>query len=399
MSISGAVYYLFSLFFKPLELEFGWSRGTISVAFAIYFVMQAMAAPFVGRLVDRYGPRNLIALGAVIIGLGFLWLSLLQNLWSFYGGYLVIGLGATASGPISASHAVSGWFSKRRGLAVGLMAMGIGAGAIVFVPIFGSYLIPNFGWRASYLTLSMVIWLLIIPATLLVIKPRPPDIAPHGVEISRAFAMTTLSPPVERAWTLSMALKTPTFWLIAVAFIIANFSHTGAIQHQVNHLTDIGFPANEAAIALGAVGLGSGIGKFFFGWLCDRIPAKHATTISFVLQLAAVVILVTLKSTSPPVMIWLYAILMGVGSGGWLPTMSLLISSNFGLVSYGAIFGTVSIAQNFGTGFGPLVAGQMFDYTQTYSGVMLLLVALYTVVAIPAVLAVRRPKSSAPSSI
>ncbi len=390
---AGVVYYAFSLFYKPLEAEFGWSRGTISVAFTICFVIQGLAAPFIGRMVDRYGARKSIVLGALISGLGFLWLTSMQNFWSFLGSYVVIGLGMTAMGPIPATQMVSNWFTKRRGFAVGIMSAGIGVGALVLAPVVGVYLIPNLGWRASYFVLALLIWVLIIPAALLVVKTRPADIGlyPDGAETHEAIAKVTLLSQSSEGWTLSMALKTSAFWLIAVAFSTTNFSNTSAILHQVNYLTDIGFPVATAAIALGTVGFGSGIGKFVFGWLCDWIPAKYSALISFVLQLAAIIVLINVKPTSPLAIIWLYAILLGVGAGGWLPTMSMLVSSNFGLASYGAIFGVVNLAQNLGTAFGPLVAGQMFDAMQTYQGVFVMLLVLY-LVAIPSMLAVRRPK-------
>ena len=108
-------------------------------------------------------------------GLGFLWLTFMQNLWSFYGSYFVIGLGMTAMGFVPATHVISNWFIKRRGFIVGIMSTGIGAGALVLAPIIGSYLIPDFGWRASYLALGLLTWVLIIPTVLLVIKSRPSD--------------------------------------------------------------------------------------------------------------------------------------------------------------------------------------------------------------------------------
>ena len=97
---SGAAYYAFPLFYKPLEVEFGWSRGTVSVAFTIYYAIQGVAAPLIGRLVDRYGAKKFIALGALITGLGFIWLTSIQDLWSFYGGYAVVGVGMAAMGPV-----------------------------------------------------------------------------------------------------------------------------------------------------------------------------------------------------------------------------------------------------------------------------------------------------------
>ena len=396
---SGAGIYAFSLFYKPLQAEFDWGRGAISAAFTICFIVHGLASPFIGRMVDHYGARKVISLGALITGLGFLWLTLMQNLWSFYAGYVVIGLGMTAIGPIPTTQVVSNWFTKRRGLAIGMMSTGIGIGGLVLAPLVGAYLIPSFGWRASYLAIAVLTWVLIIPTALLVIKARPADIGlyPDGLEAAEATAEANLTAQASEGWALNMALKTSTFWLITVAFTVANFNQLGIIQHQVNHLTDTGFPLATAATALGAVGLFSAIGKFGFGWLCDQMPAKHAASISYALQIAAIIMLISLKPTSPLAMIWLYAIVMGLGVGGWMPTMSILISANFGLASYGAIFGMVSLVHYLGGAFGPLVAGQMFDVMQTYYWVFIIFLVLYTV-AISLMLAVRHPKLCLTSS-
>ncbi|MFC2032582.1 MFS transporter [Chloroflexota bacterium] len=396
---AGAAYYAFPLFYQPLEAEFGWSRGAISVAFTIYYATQALAAPFIGRLVDQYGAKRFISLGASLSGLGFLWLTFTNNLWSFYGGYVVVGLGMAAMGTIPTTQVVSNWFAKRRGLAIGIMSTGVGVGALVLAPIVGAYLIPDLGWRAAYLSLAIITWVLTIPLTLMVIKEKPSDIGlyPDGEKSPEIATKLNLLSQVSPSWTLSMALKTSILWLIAVGFFAANFSHTGAIVHQVNYFTDIGFPVATASITIGAVGFGSAVGKFFFGWLCDQIPVKYATAISFALQLTSIIILISFKATSPLAMIWLYTILMGVGAGGWLPTMSMITSSNFGLASYGTIFGLVAMTQGLGTALGPLVAGQMFDAMQTYSGVFIMFAVLY-MIAIPAMLAVRRPKTALSSS-
>jgi len=391
---SGAVFYAFSIFFKPLQAEFGWSRGGIAAGFTIFAAIRALTSPFIGGIVDRYGARKTIPLGAAVTGIGLVWLSFIQNLWSFYIGYVVLALGTTAMSSIPVTHVVSNWFTKRRGFAIGIMSTGVGVGGLVLAPLIGAYLIPSFGWRTSYFAMALLTWVLIIPTASLVLKSKPADIGlyPDGLSSAEAVAEAELLPPVSEGWTLSTALKTLTFWLIAAAFFSMNFSQAGTLQHQMNHLTDIGIPVATAATAVGAVGFGSAVGKFFFGWLCDKIQAKYAATISFTIQLAAIAVLVTLKETSPAAMIWLYVALFGFGMGGWMPTMAMLISSNFGLDSYGAIFGMLTLAHLLSAAIGPLVAGYLFDATQTYVGVFIIFLVLYAV-SIPLMLAVRRPKS------
>lgn len=394
---SGVGYYAFSLFLKPLNLEFGWSRGTISAAFTVFYVAVALASPFIGRVTDRYGPKKVICTGALIAGLGFALLSLTRSLWHFYVAYALVGVGMTGVGFIPISTLVSNWFSKRRGTVLGITMIGIGLGGLVLAPVIGVHLIPNFGWSYSYLALALLTWGVVIPIALLVIKTKPEDMGlyPDGVEAPEAVAKA--SPLTSEGWTVKMSLVTSTFWLIAVAFATTSFGNTGVIQHQVPHLTDIGFDVATAATALGSVGFGSAIGKFGFGWLNDRIPAKYCATIAFVFMAAAVIIFMNIGLATSTGIVWLYVILMGLGIGGWAPNTSMLISTNFGLASYGAIYGMLNLPMMLATAFGPLTAGFIYDATKTYHWVFIISLTLY-VISIAAILMVRRPKLRLESS-
>ncbi|MCK4580397.1 MAG: MFS transporter, partial [Dehalococcoidia bacterium] len=289
------------------------------------------------------------------------------------------------------SAAVSNWFQKRRGTAIGVMSAGIGAGGLVLSPLVG-HLILALGWRTSYLLLAVIVWLAIIPASLLVLRTKPAEkgLYPDGAEAPEAVNPAGPLPSASNDFTLRMALTTSAFWLIGVSLLVSNFSNMGVIQSQVPHLDDIGFPVGTAAAALGAVGLGSAIGKIFFGWLCDRIQPKYACAIGMLVQLAAAILLLSIRPTWPLATIWLYALTLGFSAGSWLPTMSMLVSTSFGLTCYGAIFGTVHFIQNLGTGTGPLIAGYLYDSMNTYHWAFVIFVALYAI-AIPAVLLVRHP--------
>lgn len=390
---SGCWFYAFSLFVRPLQAEFDWGRGEIMVALTISFLVMGVTSPFVGRLVDRYGARKVITIGSFIAGLGFILLSLMNNLWYFYGGHIIIAVGMAAMGIVVATAVVSNWFKKRRGTAIGIMAAGIGAGGLALAPLIGGYLIPNFGWSTSYLASALLTWIL-IPLALLVIRTKPADMGlyPDGIEAPEAATEAKASLPAYEGLNLRRALATPAFWLIAVSFLTNGFSQVGIFHNQVPHLEDIGFPVVTAATALGVLGLGSLIGKFSFGWLCDQMQAKYAWCISLGLQLAGTIMLTSMRPASPPAILWLYVIVMGLGIGGWLPTLSMLISTNFGLVSYGAIFGMMALAQSIGAAAGSLMAGYMYDSMGTYHWAFIIFLALY-VVAIPTALVIRRPKS------
>jgi MFS family permease len=165
----------------------------------------------------------------------------------------------------------------------------------------------------------------------------------------------------------------------------------GLIQAPVPFLQDIGYPLQTAAAALAAISIGSGIGKVFFGWLCDKIQPKYAWAIGQTLMAISVLILLTIKGDSPVAIIWAYSLLLGFGVGSWLPTLSMLTSTNFGLLFYGAIFGILNLVQSLGTATGPFFAGAMYDATGTYYWAFVTFGVLFAI-SIPAILLAKKPK-------
>ena len=395
MFIMGGVgIYAFSLFVKPLQEELGWGRGEIMAAFTIYFLVFGATSPFIGRMIDRFGARKVIAAGAIIAGLGFALVSQINSLWQFYASYAIVGAGLATMGHVPSSAVVSKWFNRSRGTVLGFMSTGIGAGGVALAPVIGGYLIPNFGWRAAYLAMGALVYVLIIPLALLVIKTEPAEMGllPDGGQAPEPQSIPASLPVDNNGIPLKIILGTSAFWLIAIAYLTGSFSQIGMFQNQMPHLVDIGFPVATAAAAISSNGLGSIIGKIVFGWLCDRMPAKYGWTIGIALQTISLLILMRIEPTSPVAMIWLYAMLLGLSVGSWLPTMSMSVSTNFGLSAYGTTYGIVALAQSTGIALGPLMAGSMYDLTGTYHRAFDIFLAL-NVVAILAILAVRRPKS------
>ncbi|MDD5127872.1 MAG: MFS transporter, partial [Dehalococcoidales bacterium] len=225
---SGVGYYAPALFYKPLELEFGWGRGPIAAGFTVIYAVQAVTAPYIGRMTDVYGAKKLIVIGAIITGIGFFLLYFIHHLWSFYVCYAIISLGKSAFSTIPVTKLVSAWFKKRRGFAVGIASSGIGAAAFVLAPIIGTYLLPGFGWRLSYVFLGLLTLVMVIPLTLLIVKARPEDMGllPDGARQQEMPQQTASDARTDREWTLNTALHSLAFWMITIAFTAAIFMLT-----------------------------------------------------------------------------------------------------------------------------------------------------------------------------
>jgi MFS family permease len=387
--------FVYSLFVHPLQAEFFWSRGQIMVGFTIFWVMMGIGSPIVGRILDRHGARRAISLGALVMGIGFVLLSMTNTLPFFYLGYIFVGLGAAGIGPVSTSAVASNWFRRKRGMALGITAAGIGTGGVIMAPIVG-YLLQAYDWRTAYFAMAIIVWVAIIPLALVIVRTRPGDVGlyPDGDSApADAEQGDTARTPAVWGLTLAQAVRTAPFWLIAVSYLLSNGCVMAGLQSQGPNLDDIGFPTATAAAALSATGFGSGVGKLFFGWLCDYVKPRLVSAIGLTLQCLGILVLLQVRAESPMTMVWGAALLMGFGAGSWLPTMSLLVSRSFGLAFYGAVFGAINLAQSIGTATGPLLAGMMFDQMGTYRWAFILFAALYAI-AIPAVLFVRRPKLS-----
>ncbi|MBN1856809.1 MAG: MFS transporter [Dehalococcoidia bacterium] len=388
---NGAGVFVFSLFVRPLEAALGWGRAEVMVGFTIFYATMGLASPAVGRVVDRYGARVVIAAGALVMGLGFVIVSRMSDLFLFYFGYMIVGIGAAALGPVPCSTVIANWFKRNRGLALGLMAAGVGAGGIVMAPFTG-YMLSHYDWRLAYLSLAVVLAVVAIPLALGVVRTRPSDMglypdgdeSPTGeeVESNRATDATV-------NFTLRQALRTRAFWFISLAYACYGFGGGGTQQASVPFLEDVGYTTAVAATTLGIYGAGSTIAKIMSGRLCDRLRANHVFAIGAALLLSGILLLLTVRANSPFALLWTYAALLGLGAGVWLPTLSMLASTHFGLRHYGAVLGALNICMSLGLSFGPLFAGFMYDSTGSYvSSFSIFAILLF--LAIPAILLVRQ---------
>ena len=362
----------FSVLFPAILDEFGWERGVTAGAFSFGFLVSALVTPFVGRLMDLRGPRPVIELGVVTMGVGLLLAGFIHEPWQLY-----VTLGALAGGGVNClaytgqSLYLTNWFVRRRGLALSIAFSGVGIGAITILPWQG-WIIQTAGWRSACVWLGILVLVLLGPLNLL-LKRRPEDVGqiPDGTLLG-GTATDRAANVVDHAWaavewTLGRALRTGRFWWIAAGYFCGLFSWYAVQVHQTKYLVEIGFAPSEAAWALGLVSLVAIPGQIGFGHLSDRIGREWVWMIGNVGFVICYVALVLLRDA--PTAPLLFAMVLAQGTLGYSLTsvMGAIPAEIFEGPHYGSIFGTVMVAAILGGAAGPWVTGVLYDATGSYS--------------------------------
>jgi MFS family permease len=362
----------FSLLFPAMLDEFGWERGMTAGAFSFGFLVSALVTPFVGRLMDRRGPRLVIEIGVVSMGSGLLLATFIHEPWQLY-----LTLGALVGGGVNClaytgqSLYLTNWFVRRRGLALSIAFSGVGAGSVIVLPWLQS-LITTAGWRAACWALGIIVLGTLAPLNLL-LKRRPEDLGlePDGAFLGSVGATRTEN-IVDRAWaavewTLGKALRTSRFWWIAIGYFCGLFAWYAVQVHQTKYLIEIGFGPTEAAWALGLVSLVAVPGQIALGHLSDRIGREWVWTIGNAGFVVCYLSLILLQDTPNTILLYVMVVAQGMLGYGLTSVMGAIPAEIFEGPHYGSIFGMVMLAAIIGGAAGPWIAGLLRDTTGSYS--------------------------------
>jgi MFS family permease len=350
--------FTFSVFFRPLSLEFGWSRSEISLAFSLSLLALSVALPLSGRLVDRIGARRVILPAALLFGLGlasFYFLS--KNLWHLYSTYLFLGLVGSGTASVPYFKVISRWFNKRRGLALGVTMAGTGTGTFL-MPLWAQSLIATAGWRWAYVVIGAAVAAVTLPVVGLFLKERPENI---GLLLNGAN--TAPNPESLGGITSRQARRSRPFWVMSFAFFLVSLSLNAFLIHIVPMLTDRGISANKAAVATSLIGGGTLLGRVFTGYLLDRFLASSVAAGVFCGAALGVLLLWVKMSIAVAL---LGAFLLGLGLGAEGDIMAYLTGRQFGLRAFGEIYGSVLTIYTVGAMIGPYLMGLVFDKMRSY---------------------------------
>jgi len=369
----------FSLLFPPILDEFGWLRGVTAGAFSTGFLASALYAPLIGMLMDRWGPRPVITLSAVLVSIGLASATLSSEPWHLHLtlGLLMVG-GSVGMSYIGHGAFLPNWFRRRRGLALGLAYSGVGVGSIVMFPWLQGVIDAD-GWRYACLVLAALV-LAVVPLNLLLQRRRPQDLGlmPDGAatDATDNAPMARESPPAAAEWTPARAARTARFWWFATACFCSMFAWYAVQVHQTRYLIDIGFGRAEAAYALALVALFGIGGQIGTGHLSDRIGRQWAWTLANAGFVLCFLLLLRLQGQPDPLLMYGMVAAQGLLAYGISPLYSAIPADLFPGRSFGTIYGTLSLATSLGAAAGPWGAGYLHDLTGSYVAAFWLCLAL-----------------------
>jgi len=347
----------FGVFYVALLDTYGWSRGATAGVFSMVLVVDAILSPVVGHLLDRFGTRNIVTAGCLILASGLLLSGYINSLWQFYVFFgLAAAVGITFTGMVPHVFLISEWFSSNRASAIGFVYAGIGAGILLLAPL-SEWLLSNWGWTRAFQTFAAIVCLGLLPLVWGFYQHGP-----YGERLREHKA----SKPADNPWTAKLALRSLQFWLLFVARVAAAGGTTVIVTHQVAHVVDVGYSRLIAASIFGLVGITSSAGRVVFGFIADLLSKQSAYTLNIVMTLIGVGALMILRDPGQTWLLYVYVVFFGIGFGSRAVIFSALTADIFSGKGFGSILGYSTVAVGVGGALGSWLGGALHDWTGSY---------------------------------
>jgi MFS family permease len=384
LCLSYGVRYSFGVFVYPMFKEYGWSMSVISISASVNILAYSIGGIFCGRLADRIAPKWMMTTGSILTAIGFYFLIRAETPAGLYLSYgILCGFGNACMGAVVCTAAVGKWFIKKRGLAMGLATMGIGAGTMVMNPVAG-YIVNFYDWRVGFVFFGAVILVFGIFISQVLMGKTTPEASglhPDGETAAREGLRLEAVPDIHHISSLKPVLTDFRFWLLAICYSLATLTLMMTFVHQVAYAVSNNIGKFEAAAALGIVGLTSSVGKVSFGWFCDRIrDAKYAAALGFFFMAIGTGLLIEANTA---VVLYLFAVFYGFGYGSMAPVMPFLITDRFGRQVLGSAYGVlVLFVAGCGGSMGPVIGGFVYDRTGSYVYAWVLNLTLLIIISV-----------------
>ena len=358
----------FAVFLVAVIEEFRWSRGLASGALMLGSVLWTLSAPVIGILLDRLGPRVVLPGGAILMAIGFVVSGFADSVVEFYIGMGVfMGVGFAALPMTAQATFLSNWFIRKRGMAIGTAASGIGLGILFIVP-WTQWLISTYGWRAAYFILAGLLGLIVAPLNYLFQRQRPDEmnLKPDFGDALPARSATRIKTARTGGPSLKQALRTWRFWAFAMGVLAGAIPLHMVLIHQVAAVSDAGFSKELAALGLGLIGLFTAPAMILMGLLADRIGRQASYLLGSAGLMAGIFFLMMISDADRTWLLYLFPPFIAVGFSSRQSLYPTIAADLFHGKSFGAIIGAISLFIGAGAGIGPWLGGVIYDWTGSY---------------------------------
>ncbi len=385
----GSFYYGLSVFFNPIRETFGWNAATTSVAFTLRSIETGLFSPLVGVLADKLSPRKMMLFGWSVIGLGFILMSRINSLWSFYGIFVFIAIGMSFGTGLVMNTTVANWFTRKRSRALAITFIGPGASGLL-APLM-AWAVAGVGWRQTLFVTGICMWVIGIPLSLL-FRDRPSNYGylPDGESPEQLQVKLRTEVKPAAGFTAKEALRTRTFWMISLVQMFQQLGTSAISVHIVPYLENVGVPTTVAALSVTGLTVLSLTGRLGFGFWGDYANKRYLIAFSIGLQAAGLFIFSLITANT----VWLLVVFLlvyGPGFGGPIPLWPAMQADYFGMKHYGSIMGLLTLTSVIGSMTSPVFAGWIFDMTGSYKLAWQVFIFI-TIAAIPLMLWTRPPK-------
>ena len=365
--------HIFSVYITPISNDLAISRTSISSAYAGATLLAAFGLPYVGRLIDRIGVRQVVLGVAILFGaanVAFGHVAGLLTLALGFGALRFLGQGSLM---LSSNYLVSQWFSRRRGIALSLMALGFSASMALHPPL-AQWLIDTVGWRESWFWLGILTWVLLVPMVAVLVQNRPEDLGllPDGHGDPNKQSSRTLD-GMNVGLTLQAAIRTGSFWIIALGLASLSMLVTGMFFHQVSVFSQQGLDAQTATRAFAISAAVMVVTMPVFGYLLDRMPTRPMFASALLIMSASLISMAWVTDLRGMIV---FSVVFGLANAGLQSHYSFMWPRYFGRRHLGSIQGAAQTSGVVGASLGPLPLGLAFDLFGSYTEVLYLLAVL-----------------------
>jgi len=361
-TMCGMLLYAWSIFIKPLQLEFGWTKAEIAMAFSICCAVFGLTTVIAGRLQDKYGPKIVVFVGGIIMAIGFFlsgYTESLGYLYFMYGILAAIGGGMVYVPPIATAPK---WFPDKLGLITGLNVVGLGLGSFIMAPLATSIILnPELGWRYVFFYVGIAFFIITFP-TAFVLKIPPKGWMPKGWTPPAAKKAEEAATAYD--FTFAEMIKTKVLWVLYIMYAGGATAGLMVIGHLAAFGQESGLTPMQAAGAVSCLAFTNAAGRVIIGWMADKIGSVPCLKGIMIIQCAAMVVLIKCGSTM--VTLGIISAVIGFNYGAMFTMFPVQTAKFFGAKHLGLNYGFVFTAWSVGALLGPALGGYVFDVTGNY---------------------------------